>query len=52
MSLLSTKYSNDLQKKKKKRFGLGPVHWTRSDDDTCSKINTCHHLNEFSSTKY
>ena len=26
-------------------LGLGPVHWTQSDDDTCLKIDTCHHLN-------
>ena len=26
-------------------LGLGPVHWTQSDDDTCLKIGTCHHLN-------
>ena len=29
-------------------LGLGPVnlvHWTRSDGDTCLKVDTCHHLN-------
>ena len=34
-------------------FGLGlmfPVHWTRSDCDTCLKIGTCHHLIGFNAT--
>ena len=34
-------------------FGLGlmfPVHWTRSDCDTCLKMDTCHHLIRFNAT--
>lgn len=27
------------------RLGLDSVHWTRSDGDTCPKVDTCHHLN-------
>ena len=36
-------------------LGLGPVHlvrWTSSDGDTCLKVDTCHNLNEFSTTRY
>lgn len=34
-------------------IGLGfgsmyPVHMTRSDNNTCSKVDMCHHLNEYS----
>ena len=32
-------------------LGLRPVHlvhWTWSDGDTYSKVDTCYHLNEFS----
>ena len=34
-------------------LGLGPthpMHWTRSDGDTCLKVNTCHCLNGSNTT--
>ena len=37
------------------RLGLGLVHlvyWTQTNDDTYSKVDTCHHLNESNTIRH
>ena len=33
-------------------LGLGLVHWTQSDNNTCPKVDIYHHLNGFNTIGY